>query len=230
MNPDKLKQFVRDHREEFDGEFPPAGLWDRIEKDLGDEPSEEAADPLAEFIAKHRDAFDEATPPPELTEKLFPAADTPVRTLRPRRRLLGILMGIAAALLLLLVAYHSGNRAGYRAGQEERVAAQLERVDPGLAEAERFYRQRIDSEFTKVSQVNDDPQLRRDLAQIDAATAQLREELLTVPVSQRPVLVNQLIATYRTKLDILLRIQQHFPNPKPSGTATDPANIPNHES
>ena len=115
----------------------------------------------------------------------------------------------------MFTAYRFGNRAGYQAGQEERVAQQIQQFDPELAEAERFYRQRIDAEFTRVNQVNDDPQLRRDLKELDAATDDIRAQLLEVPRSQRPVLVNELIEAYRTKLDILLHIQQRIPYPQP---------------
>ncbi|THH36504.1 anti-sigma factor [Neolewinella litorea] len=228
MNHDQLQQFIRDHRDEFDGETPPAGLWDRIHAALSDD-GREGQDPLSEFIVKNRDAFDNATPPPRIERQLFapaPAARKPLRS----RRFLNYVMAVAATLLLLMVAYTVGTRAGFRAGQEQQVAEQLEAMNPELAEAERFYRQRIASEFTKVSQLNDDPQLRRDLEQIDEATEELRLELLRVPISQRHVLVNQLIATYRTKLDILLRIQQHFPNPNAPVTPASDPNIPSHES
>ncbi len=220
MNHDPLKGYVREHRADFDGEMPPPGLWDRI-ADALPPGVEEDLDPLESFIAKHRDDFDDATPPPQ----------TELRSVGSRRKLFGYLLAVAATVLLLFVAYDSGNRAGYQARQEEQIAGQLDAVDPGLAEAERFYQQRIASEFTKVSQFNDDPQLRQDLEQIDEATAELRAQLLTVPVSQRHVLVNQLIATYRTKLDILLRIRQHFPNPTaPAGAPVRPGNSSNHES
>ena len=72
-------------------------------------------------------------------------------------------------------------------------------------------------------------QLRQDLQEIDQATKEIREDLLTVPASQRHVLINQLIATYRTKLDILLRIQQHFPNPNATGTGQVPVNSNENE-
>ncbi|MCP9236884.1 hypothetical protein [Lewinella sp. JB7] len=225
MQNDKLKDFIQDHREEFDGDHPPSGLWDRIAASISE--GDGAIDPLEGFVATHRDAFDNATPPPQLFERIASDSRSTTGTaVRPRKlvavtggglRVIRYLSAIAACLLLMFFAYNFGNRAGYQAGQDERIALQLEKMNPELAEAERFYRQRISNEFTKVSQVNHDPQLRQDLELLDEATAQIRAELLEVPVSQRPVLVNKLIETYRTKLDILLRIQQHFPNPTVPG-------------
>ena len=229
MNHDKLEHFVHRHREEFDGEAPPQGLWDRIEKNLS-EGEEDGGDPLEEFIAKHREAFDTATPPPRLAERLFKGG-APERRRTGRRRLLIYALGVAASLLLLFTVYRFGSASGYEAGREEqRIAQELEKMDPELVEAERFYRERIDREYAKVRQVNDDPQLRQDLADIDEATSELRSELLQVPASQRHVLVNQLISTYRTKLDILLRIQQHFPNPNNPGAPAPAGNTSFNES
>ena len=230
MPHDKLEQFVRRHREDFDGETPPAGLWDRIEASVSDEADPSATDPLEGFIAKNREAFDSETPPPRLEGAIFGAPALQRKTAR-RRRILSYALGIAASLLLLFTAYHFGNRSGFAAGQEEqRIAQQLQDLDPELAEAEQFYQRRISSEFAKVSQVNDDPQLRRDLEKIDRATDEIRAQLLEVPLSQRHVLVNQLISTYRTKLDILLRIQQHYTNPNLPGANAPAANTNVNES
>ena len=233
MNDDKLKGFIQDHRADFDEATPPASLWDRVAAALPND--EDDADPLEAFIATHREAFDDATPPPQLLTKVFapatPADSSPKLTVSHRhRRTFLYLMGIAASLLLMFTAYRFGNRAGYQAGQEERLAQQIQRLDPELAEAERFYQDRIDAEFTRVNQVNDDPQLRRDLRELDAATADIRAQLLEVPQSQRPVLVNQLIEAYRTKLDILLHIQQRFPTPNPSGAPVPRPNKLTRES
>ena len=235
MKDDKLRNFIQDHAADFDDATPPPQLWDRVAAELN---ADDDIDPLERFIATHRDAFDDATPPPQLLEAKLSGAPTPQARIpaRPpklhvshrRRRTFLYLAGIAASLLLMFTAYRFGNQAGYQAGQEERIAQRVEKMNPELAEAERFYQQRIDAEFTKVQQVNDDPALRRDLEEIDAATAELRAQLLEVPESQRHVLVNELIETYRTKLEILLRIQQHLPNQ--SGGSLPRPNIPAHES
>lgn len=229
MKPDKLKDFVRQHQEDFDSETPPASLWDRIETAITGDESDDGADPLREFIIIHREEFDNATPPPRIEGALFaPASAPPSLRVSHRRRNFGFLLGIAASLLLVFAAYNFGNRAGYEAGQQEHLAQEIERIDPELAEVERFYQQKIDAEFTKVNQVNDDPQLRRDLKEIDAATNDLRAQLLEVPDNQRHVLVNELIEAYRTKLEILLRIQQHFsPSSNLPGEPTSPTARPN---
>lgn len=215
MPTNKLEDFILQNRETFDDEPVPAGLWDRIESNL--EAPDDDNDPLESFITSNRDAFDETTPPLRLEGRVFAAMDeaaakpaaSPLSVFSSRKRTFRIL-GIAASFLLLLFAAFSiGNSQGYRSAEEEQFAAQLRQISPELAETEDYYRGEIAAQFTKVDLVNDDPQLREDLAAIDEATEEIRTALLEVPVSQRAALIDQLIENYRTKLNILLRIQQH---------------------
>jgi len=216
MPTDKLEDFILQNRENFDDAPVPVGLWARIENDL--ETPDDDHDPLEAFIASNRDAFDETTPPLRLEGRVFaamdeaaakPAAASPLSVFSSRKRTFRI-MGIAASFMLLLFAAFSiGSNQGYRSAEEDQMAAQLRQISPELAETEDYYRGEIAAQFTKVDLVNNDPQLREDLAAIDEATEEIRTALLEVPVSQRAALVDQLIENYRTKLNILLRIQQH---------------------
>jgi hypothetical protein len=231
MPTDKLNDFIRDNRAAFDSETPPASLWDRVAASLPE--AEEEADPLAEFIAIHRDAFDSETPPPRLFESTVtptPASAPRLKARTARRRIFRYLGAIAAGLLLLFTVYQIGSTTGYRAGQEELVAQELHKIDPEFVEAERFYQQRIEAEYSKVNAVNNDPQLREDLLELDRATAEIRAQLLEVPPSQRATLVNELIGNYRTKLDILIRIQRHLIQSNATGAPASRPNIPTNES
>ncbi|MEM6771802.1 MAG: hypothetical protein AAF597_14560 [Bacteroidota bacterium] len=227
MAHDELEDFILNNRESFDNEAPADNLWDRIEAAI--ETDDDDKDPLELFVSTNRDDFDDTTPPPRLEGRIFaalnaemePAGATPAAPLSVvhRRRRIGSIMGIAATLLLLLTAaFTLGNNRGYRAAEADLVAAELERIDPEMAEAEQFYRKQIDAQFTKLTSATDDPQLLQDLEAIDVATQEIRSALLEVPVSQRPDLVNELIETYRTKLDILIKIQQHLPSSAKSPT------------
>jgi hypothetical protein len=215
MPTDKFEDFILQNRDSFDDEPVPTGLWERIESHL--QTPDDGNNPLEAFIATNRDAFDESTPPPRLEGRVFAAMDevaagpttAPLSVFSSRKRTFRIL-GIAASfLLLLLAAFSIGNSRGYRSAAEEQMAAQLRQISPELAETEDYYRGEIAAQFTKVDLINNDPQLRKDLAAIDEATEEIRTALVEVPVSQRAALVDQLIENYRTKLNILLRIQQH---------------------
>lgn len=212
MTTDNLENFIRENRAEFDDAEPAAELWGRIADQLGDH--DNGRDPLETFVVSNRDEFDNVTPPPRLEGRIFAAVDgNTVRAVQPKSRLRAIrILSLAASFLLVLsIGYWMGTSQHRLVSEEELVASELEKIDPELVEAETYYRQEIQAQFTKVSQVNQDPQLRADLDEIDKHTAEIRASLLEVPISQRAELVNQLIETYRTKLDILLRIQQHLP-------------------
>lgn len=226
MAHDKLEDFILNHRADFDDAPAPPGLWDRIEAALPeDDKDDDGFDPLVDFVATHRDAFDDATPPPRLAESVFGQLRAQDDAQRPRLRAVGgrartlRILGIAASFLLLLsAAFVVGSQRGYRAAEDERMAAELREISPKLAETEAYYQSEIAAQFTRVDQLNDDPQLRADLAAIDEATAEIRANLLDVPVSQRADLVDRLIENYRTKLDILLKIQRHVSPSSPSTT------------
>jgi len=231
MTTDNLEDYILNNREAFDEETPSPDIWNRIESAIStNDDGDDDDDPFEAFIATNRDAFDDSTPPPRLEGRVFAALKEqaganhmpPLQLAHRRRRLMPIL-GIAASMLLLITAaFLIGNNRGYQAGSEEQLAAELNLIDPELAETELYYRDAIAENFSKVSQVNHDPQLFKDLEAIDEATAEIRASLMEVPSSQRPALVQKLIETYRTKLDILLRIQQHLPS--------SPTQQPNNDS
>lgn len=241
MPTDKLEDFILNHHQEFNDEAPAPDLFDRIADELDGSDDDDDHDPLVSFVLDNRDDFDDSTPPPRVEAALFAsleaaeagdvatAGGTPLAPAAPglrlthsRRRTVLRTLGIAASFLLLLfAAFTLGNRAGYSAGAEDQLAGQLYEMNPELAETENYFRDEIATQVARVKLVNNDPQLYRDLEAIDAATAEIRANLLEVPVSQRPTLVAQLIDTYRTKLDILLRIQQHLP-PAPAATPQQP--------
>lgn len=229
MPTDQLEDFILHNRASFDSATPPEGVWDRIETALCVQ--EEDCDPFESFVAKQRDAFDGTTPPPRLEGRIFAALDGveagPPPKLRnvQRRRAWLPLLGIAASLLLLLAAaFTLGSSRGYQSAEEDRLAAEIARIDPDFAEVESFYRSKIAAQVTAVTEASNDPQLIEDLAALDEATEDIRNALLEVPVSQRADLVQKLIGTYRTKLDILLRIQRQLPPPTTEDSTTQSNN------
>ena len=237
MSTDKLEDFILNNRASFDDESPSENLWLKIESAIGT--SNDNNDPVADFVATHRDAFDDSTPPPRIEGLVFATMDgaateivsgatpmPPLRAILGRRGQRMRVLGVAAAMLLLIAAaFTIGTQNGYRNAEEDQMVQQLNQISPELVETENYYRGEIAAQATKVKLVNNDPQLQKDLAAIDEATEEIRASLLEVPVSQRAALIDRLIETYRTKLDILLRIQQHLPaNDSTSSTTQQTTN------
>jgi hypothetical protein len=229
MSTDKLEDFILNNRAAFDDETPGESLWSKIESAI--DSTDDDNDPLEAFVATNRDAFDDVTPPPRLAGLVFAAMDgaqvsgattmPPLRAVQGGRSQRMRILGMAAAMLLLIAAaFTIGSQNGYRSAEEDQMAAELRQISPELAETENYYRDQIATQATKVKLVSNDPQLQEDLAAIDVATEEIRASLLEVPVSQRAALIDRLIETYRTKLDILLRIQQHLPSNDSTSTTT----------
>lgn len=239
MPTNKLEDFILQNRAAFDDATPGDHMWDNIERAIDAAGAgNEDNDPFEVFVALNRAAFDDTTPPPRLEGRLFAALDAAAEPAKagaspmpPMRAILGQrgqrlrVMGVAAAFLLLIfAAFAVGSSRGYRAAEEDQLAEQIRQISPELVETENYYRQEIATQATKVKLVNHDPQLQEDLAAIDVATEEIRASLLEVPASQRAALIDRLIETYRTKLNILLRIQEHLPDTTSSSTTQQTTN------
>ena len=69
---------------------------------------------------------------------------------------------------------------------------------------------RIDARYAQLAHYRQDSLLRTDLAAIDRAMDELRAELVDVPPGREEVIVQQMIANYRLKLQLLERVLEHI--------------------
>ena len=83
----------------------------------------------------------------------------------------------ASALILVVAAFLIGSNQGYQSAEQDRLATEIDRINPDFVETEQFYQNEIAAQFTKVKQLNNDPQLVEDLKDIDKATAAIRADL-----------------------------------------------------
>lgn len=161
MEQDRLKQFIEDHRAEFDADYPSLGLWTAVEKQL----------------------------PPAKT-----------------RRLPGKVWWQAAAMVALVVgAALVGHRIG--SGELSPLDAQTALIHQELQETEQFYQREIKQHYAQLTQQLQDPRLEADLADIDRAMEEVRQELAQAPPGKQDQLIEKLIQNYRLKLQLLEYIQ-----------------------
>lgn len=221
MPVDPLENFINRNRSNFDGDTPKGNLWGKIAADLGNQPdddgdpSTESRDSLSDFIRSNRDAFDSEDLPDGLWNRILaalPVSGTKVISLATfqRRRKVWIRAAAAAVAVLLVSTLFLGREMGYRAAKAQELAA-IEAVAPDFLEMEDYYQDQIETTYRQVSQLNEDPALNADLAAIDQAMEELREELVNVPREQQADLIARLIESYQIKLRILERILQHLP-------------------
>ena len=164
---------------------------------------------LEQLIDGHRGEFDDAYPSLKLwanIEKELGDEAGGIKRLKPVRSW----YQIAAAVLVLVTL---GGIGGLYLGshfQQTNVQALIEKVAPEFAETEQYYNQRIDQQYAKFTSYVNDPGLDVDLAQIDRAMADLREALIDAPDGREEQIVQELIDSYRLKLQILERVLEHI--------------------
>ena len=169
---------------------------------------------LEKFIQDNRDAFDDARPSLKLwaeiekelgqDEDLAPAANIhPLRSRRPWYQ-------IAASVVILLSVGAFGG--AYLTQQNNQPTAQelIEEFAPEFGEMEVYYNQRIQENYARLTTYTQDPEIDADLARVDQAMQELRSELENAPPGREEQIVQQLIESYRLKLDILERILEQI--------------------
>lgn len=207
-----LEDYVRNRRRDFDADLP-AGLWDRIEKDLKDKQQGDCRkddEELEDFISANRSAFDTGEPSVDVWKKISRELSGKKATMVVHRSRFNYRAAAAAAVLVLAATLFLGREIGIRAMKQQQLAA-IEAIAPEFSEMEDYYRGEIESTYRTVSQVNDDPVLREDLAAIDQAMTELKRELTEVPKEEQPAVIAKLIESYRIKLEILQNILDKLP-------------------
>jgi hypothetical protein len=184
---------------------------------------------LEQYIRDHRDAFDDDRPRGDVWAAISGELDKPratVRTLRVQRPW----YQVAAAVALLLLAGGAGG-AWWVSNNNPATLAQerVEELLPEFAEAEAFYTERIDARYAQLAHYRQDSLLRTDLAAIDRAMDELRAELVDVPPGREEVIVQQMIANYRLKLQLLERVLEHIEQFDNNGGGTPPDKNNSHE-
>lgn len=161
-------------------------------------------DHLEQFIQDNREGFDDARPSLKLwaaiEQDLEMSEEAPkVRTLQQRRPW----YQIAAAVAILLV---TGGVGGAYLAQEQQgpsADALLEQIAPEFAEMEQYYNQRISQRYAQLASHTQDEDVDADLQQLDMAMQELRDELADAPPGREEQIVQQLMDSYRLKLQIL---------------------------
>jgi hypothetical protein len=180
---------------------------------------------LEQFIQDHRQEFDDAYPSlklwteieRELGHEATPEQIKPMRVRRMRW------YAAAASVVMLMTLAGLG---GHYLGRQSAPTAQeiLDRVAPDFAEAAQYYNQEIGERYAQLASFTHDPQLDTDLAQIDTAMEELRAELAQAPPGREEQLVQELIASYRLKLQILERVLESLERSNTNFTPTTNSN------
>lgn len=170
---------------------------------------------LEKFIQDQRQDFDDAYPSLKLWANIEKELDQKEELDQPvpMRASKRPWYQIAAAVLILISVGGIGGM--YLAqGQQPSAEELIAQIAPEFGETEQYYSNKIQQQYAKLTTHTRDPEIDADLAQVDQAMAELRQELLTAPKGREEQLVQELIESYRLKLQILERILEHIEQTK----------------
>jgi len=173
-------------------------------------------DAIEKYIRAHRRELDVAQPRPELWEGIARRVQGSRRRARVRRLVVRA-AGVAAVLLL-------GVFIGALGFRPQPPAEPTALLSPEYQEAERFFQQELNEKLAQLARYPVEPEVRQDLQQIDEVLAELRQELRNAPPGNEEAIVQAMMRSYRTKIEILERILEKIQ------TATPPSVVEGAEA
>lgn len=172
-------------------------------------------DRLEEFILENRESFDDAIP----SLKVWAGIDRNISARSARRISLWRGLRIAAAVIVLLLTGAVVGRYISESPSNEPIAA-LENIAPEFAETARYYEDQIDQKEKQLASFQQGDAVLEDIKQIDQTMQELREELLHAPKGQEEQIIQNLIKTYQTKVNILERVLERI---QPNNNSQQPS-------
>lgn len=129
-------------------------------------------------------------------------------------------MRIAAAVLVLMV--FSGLVGSYITQvQLSNAPESLAQVSPEYAELEQYYQQQIQDKYQQLVSYEQEEVVKPDLQQLDSIMEELREELVNAPQGSEEQIIENLIQSYQTKIDILSRVLERIQTSNPKAIKKD---------
>lgn len=162
-------------------------------------------DNLEKFISSNREAFDEAVP----SLKVWAEIDKTLAQKSARRRTLWQGMRVAAAVLLLLF---TGGLAGHYLADTSfgDTSAALQEIDPEYAEIAQYYESQISDKVQQLASYEQGQLVLEDFEQLDQTMKELKEDLLRAPKGKEEQIIENLIRSYQTKVQILERVLERI--------------------
>lgn len=173
-----------------------------------------AMDNLEKFIRENRHDFDTEVPSLNVWANL----DQHLDSQRPSGRVVWMKrLRVAAAVLALLVA---GGAAGAYLTNQGKAVDSLADVSPEHAEMERYFSTQVEEKMAKLATYKQDGVVKADIQELDQAYEQLRKELENAPAGAEEKIIQAMIETYQTKINILEQVLEKVENVNPTNINT----------
>jgi hypothetical protein len=159
-------------------------------------------DNFEKYIGKNREAFDDRHPAPGIWDQISSRLPAPVK--EGRRIVMWKRASIAAAVVALLMCgvaaglYMGGQRVGENPAYAEFVQAQ------------QYYTVEYNKKKSELAQYNYDPELDRDLKELDRMYEELSSEFQTTKEPDKSELINAMIQIYKTRIELLSRVLERI--------------------
>jgi hypothetical protein len=160
-------------------------------------------DKLEKYIRTNRDQFDDRNPDPAIWNQIM--SRLPQKPVEHRIVMWKWMSAAAVGLVLIL----SGVIAGLYMGREG------ESKNPAYAEfmqAQQYYNVEYDKKKSELSEYTYDPEVDRDLKELDKMYEELSQEFLNTKEPDKSELVNAMIQIYKTRIELLERVLNRIEN------------------
>jgi len=155
-------------------------------------------DRLENFVRENRESFDHKTPPADLWSKVEAGLPAKRRRLFPWK---GLSIAASVVLLLGLVGTWS-----YNQGMQQGSINSLAEISNELGEVEKHYQTEIKNKLAQLASYNKEDEVEGDIKEMDVFLNELKSDLKHTPKSEREVVIQAMIANYRSRVELLERV------------------------
>ena len=155
-------------------------------------------DRLEKFVRENRESFDHKAPPADLWAKVEAGLPTKHRRLFPWR-----LLSIAAGLMILLGLVGTW---AFKQGMQQGAVNSLAEISSEFGEVEKHYQTEIKNKMAQLASFNKEDEVKGDIIEMDEFLNELKSDLKDTPKNERDVVIQAMIANYRSRVDLLERV------------------------
>lgn len=160
-------------------------------------------DKLEKYINENKESFDSAFPSDALWDKINRQIETKEEAPQKQSKLLWMITKMAAAFAVVLA---SGVVIGYYINDNQSISASNDPIFQDYIDIEKKYVKDINHKMNALSVHDIDPQVNRDLMQLDEVYEELKKELYQGQAINNDKIIEALLITYQEKVEILEKV------------------------
>lgn len=160
-------------------------------------------DKLEKYINENKESFDSSFPSEALWDKIDKRIDSNKKESNKQSKLIWMITKMAAAFAVVLA---SGVVIGYYINDNKSMTASHDPVFQDYIDVEKKYVKDINHKMNALSVHDVDPQVNRDLMQLDEVYEELKEELYQGQAINNDKIIEALLTTYQQKVEILEKV------------------------